>query len=141
MRVDQLPCPHVRGRPRRGASLRAPVPGGADYKVEAERYLADSLWLEGLERRRRARGAVGRVKETDVRDSCRAEGASVINRTLVVIPAFNEGGRVGNVVRGVLEPLPDADVLVVDDGSADATAAEAVAAGGRAISLPLNLGY
>jgi glycosyltransferase involved in cell wall biosynthesis len=48
-------------------------------------------------------------------------------RTLIVIPAFNEAGRVGTVVRAVHEVLPGADVLVVDDGSTDGTGSEATA--------------
>jgi glycosyltransferase involved in cell wall biosynthesis len=60
---------------------------------------------------------------------------------LVVIPAYNEAGRVGPVVRGVLDVVPDADVLVVDDGSADLTSAEAARAGATVVTLPLNLGY
>jgi glycosyltransferase involved in cell wall biosynthesis len=70
-----------------------------------------------------------------------ARDAARIGRVLVVIPAFNEAGRVGRVVRDVRAALPAADVLVVNDGSADATAAEASAAGGLVISLPVNLGY
>jgi len=60
---------------------------------------------------------------------------------LIVIPAFNETGRVGEVVRDVREHVPQADILVVDDGSADATAAEAQAAGAMVARLPLNSGY
>ncbi len=60
---------------------------------------------------------------------------------LIIIPAYNEQGRVGQVIRDVTSTLPDADVLVVDDGSADATAAEASEAGAIAISLPVNSGY
>jgi glycosyltransferase involved in cell wall biosynthesis len=44
-------------------------------------------------------------------------------------------------VREVRARLHDADVLVVNDGSADRTAAEAVAAGARVATLPVNLGY
>ena len=51
------------------------------------------------------------------------------DRILIVIPAYNEEGRVGDVVRDVKRTLPLADVLVVDDGSADGTAAEAAGAG------------
>lgn len=61
--------------------------------------------------------------------------------TLVIIPAFNEQGRVGDVVRDVRRTLPSADVLVIDDASADATAAEAAQAGAITRSLPMNLGY
>ena len=60
---------------------------------------------------------------------------------LVVIPAFNEAGRVGDVVRRTRAELPEVDILVVDDGSRDATAREALEAGARTISLPVNLGY
>jgi glycosyltransferase involved in cell wall biosynthesis len=62
-------------------------------------------------------------------------------RVLIVIPAYNEAGKVGAVVRDVHESLPEADVLVVDDGSSDSTAVEARAAGARVVSLPVNLGY
>jgi len=62
-------------------------------------------------------------------------------RTLIVIPAFNEASRVGKVVRDVRECLPSADVLVVNDGSADHTEDVARAAGARVLSLPVNLGY
>jgi glycosyltransferase involved in cell wall biosynthesis len=63
------------------------------------------------------------------------------DRILIVIPAYNEVGRVGDVVRGVISTLPGADVLVVDDGSADDTAMEAAAAGATTLSLPVNSGY
>jgi glycosyltransferase involved in cell wall biosynthesis len=60
---------------------------------------------------------------------------------LIVMPAFNEAGRVGDVVHDVRATLPEADVLVIDDGSADPTAAEARSAGALVASLPLNSGY
>jgi glycosyltransferase involved in cell wall biosynthesis len=60
---------------------------------------------------------------------------------LIVVPAHNEAGRVGAVVRDVRGTLPDADVLVVDDGSADETAREAAQAGAAVLSLPINSGY
>jgi glycosyltransferase involved in cell wall biosynthesis len=61
-------------------------------------------------------------------------------RTLVFIPAWNEEASVAGVIAGVREALPDADVLVVDDGSEDATAARAGAAGALVASLPFNQG-
>ncbi len=64
-----------------------------------------------------------------------------LGRMLVVIPAYNEAGRVGRVVTELHEALPAADVLVINDGSADATAAEAAAAGAHVVTLPVNLGY
>jgi glycosyltransferase involved in cell wall biosynthesis len=60
---------------------------------------------------------------------------------LIIIPAFNEEGRVGQVVRDVRSTFADADVLVIDDGSADGTAAEARRAGAMSLSLPVNAGY
>jgi glycosyltransferase involved in cell wall biosynthesis len=60
--------------------------------------------------------------------------------TLVFIPAWNEADSVADVIAGVRERLPDADVLVVDDGSVDATAARARAAGATVASLPFNQG-
>ena len=61
--------------------------------------------------------------------------------TVLVIPAYREAGRVGDVVREVRRLGLPLDVLVVDDGSPDATAVEARAAGARVISHPYNLGY
>ena len=58
---------------------------------------------------------------------------------LAIVPAFNEVASVGAVVEELLA-LGDVDVLVVDDGSGDGTAAAAVRAGARVISLPFNLG-
>ena len=61
--------------------------------------------------------------------------------TVVIIPAYNEGARIGEVVRGVRETVPEYDVLVVDDGSRDNTGTGAMAAGAEVISHPFNLGY
>lgn len=63
------------------------------------------------------------------------------SRLLIVIPAYNESGRVGAVVHDVRATLPEADVLVIDDGSSDDTAREARDAGAVVASLPLNSGY
>jgi glycosyltransferase involved in cell wall biosynthesis len=61
-------------------------------------------------------------------------------RTLVFIPAWNEADSVASVIAGVRERLPEADVLVVDDGSTDETAARAREAGAVVASLPFNEG-
>jgi glycosyltransferase involved in cell wall biosynthesis len=60
--------------------------------------------------------------------------------TLVFIPAWNEADSVAAVISGVRERLPEADVLVVDDGSIDATATRARGAGATVASLPFNQG-
>ena len=61
-------------------------------------------------------------------------------RTLVFIPAWNEEAAVASVIEGLRERLPDADVLVVDDGSSDATAERARRAGAVVASMPFNQG-
>lgn len=60
---------------------------------------------------------------------------------MVVVPAFNEAGRIGNVIVAVRRAVPDSRVVVVDDGSSDGTALEAAAAGAEVLSLAVNLGY
>ncbi len=60
---------------------------------------------------------------------------------LIIIPAYNEAGRVGAVVRDCRTVFPDADVVVIDDGSADSTGAEAAEAGATVLPLPINSGY
>jgi glycosyltransferase involved in cell wall biosynthesis len=59
---------------------------------------------------------------------------------LVIVPAFNEEGAIGYVVRSVREVLPDVPVLVIDDCSADSTVANARAAGAEILPLPHHLG-
>jgi glycosyltransferase involved in cell wall biosynthesis len=61
-------------------------------------------------------------------------------RVLVVIPALNEAASVAAVIGRVTQVLPDATVLVVDDGSSDRTAEVAAAAGATVARLPFNLG-
>jgi len=61
-------------------------------------------------------------------------------QTLVVMPAFNEEASVADVVGEVKAKVPGVDVLVVDDGSKDATSARARAAGAMVATLPFNLG-
>jgi glycosyltransferase involved in cell wall biosynthesis len=58
----------------------------------------------------------------------------------VVIPAFEEEAAIGDVVRRVGEAGPWLEVLVVDDGSTDATAARAEEAGARVVRHPYNKG-
>jgi glycosyltransferase involved in cell wall biosynthesis len=59
-------------------------------------------------------------------------------RVAAVIPAYNAAPSVGEVVRATRRVLPD--VLVIDDGSRDATAEEARAAGARVLVQPENRG-
>jgi glycosyltransferase involved in cell wall biosynthesis len=61
-------------------------------------------------------------------------------RTLIVMPAFNEEASVGDVIREVFAKTSNIPVLVVDDGSADATSRVAKEAGAHVATLPFNLG-
>jgi glycosyltransferase involved in cell wall biosynthesis len=61
-------------------------------------------------------------------------------RKLAMVPALNEEESVGTVVEELRREAPGFDVLVVDDGSTDATATRARAAGAAVISHPFNLG-
>jgi glycosyltransferase involved in cell wall biosynthesis len=59
---------------------------------------------------------------------------------LAVVPAYNEEGMVARVVSAIHEQAPGLDVVVIDDGSTDATAAQAAGAGARVVRHPFNLG-
>ena len=61
-------------------------------------------------------------------------------RRLAIVPARNEEAAVGRVVEELRAFDPELDVLVIDDGSEDATAASAAAAGAAVVRLPFNLG-
>lgn len=61
-------------------------------------------------------------------------------RKLVFIPAWNEERSIEAVISDAREQVPDADVMVVDDGSTDRTAILARRAGARVASLPFNQG-
>ena len=61
-------------------------------------------------------------------------------RILVVIPAWNEAGAIAGTIAEVRASQPDLDILVVDDGSGDGTAAVARSAGAQVVRLPFNLG-
>jgi glycosyltransferase involved in cell wall biosynthesis len=59
---------------------------------------------------------------------------------LIIIPAFNEEDSIGEVITCVRQRVALADILVINDGSVDATSAIAHQAGANVISLPYNLG-
>jgi glycosyltransferase involved in cell wall biosynthesis len=70
----------------------------------------------------------------------RAEGHAISSSVLVLVPAYNEAERVGATV-DALHKLPGvSEVLVVSDGSTDATAARALDAGAHCLQLPRNFG-
>ena len=61
-------------------------------------------------------------------------------KTLIVMPAFNEVASVADVVREVASTLHGITILVVDDGSSDDTTRAAREAGALVATLPFNLG-
>lgn len=69
----------------------------------------------------------------------------MIEGVSLVLPAYNEEGAVGSVVRAFQVALEAArvpyEILVVDDGSSDATAQEARVSDAYVIQSPQNLGY
>jgi glycosyltransferase involved in cell wall biosynthesis len=63
-----------------------------------------------------------------------------VTRKIAIVPAYNEREAVAGVVAELRAFEPEFDVLVVDDGSHDDTAAVARANGARVVRLPFNLG-
>ncbi|QNN53673.1 glycosyltransferase family 2 protein [Nocardioides mesophilus] len=61
-------------------------------------------------------------------------------RILAVLPAFNEEASLAATIDELRRTCPDVDVLVIDDGSADATAQVARRSGAAVCQLPFNLG-
>ena len=60
--------------------------------------------------------------------------------TSIVIPAFNEASSIGSVVRDLTASAGWHEIIVVDDGSADDTGAQAAAAGAQVVRHPYNKG-
>lgn len=58
----------------------------------------------------------------------------------VIIPAYNEAGTIGTLVSSIRSLYPDADIIVINDGSSDNTADVAKAAGAEVYSHPYNIG-
>ncbi len=61
-------------------------------------------------------------------------------RVLIIVPAWNEQDAITGTIEEIRSCVPDADLLVIDDGSADLTAQRARAAGAEVCELPYNLG-
>ncbi|MDK1031454.1 MAG: glycosyltransferase family 2 protein [Planctomycetia bacterium] len=61
-------------------------------------------------------------------------------RVLVIVPAYNEAARIGDVLSDLRQHAPSVDVVVVDDGSDDDTGSVAERAGATVLRLPCNLG-
>ena len=62
-------------------------------------------------------------------------------KTLVVIPTYNEEGRIGQVIDEIKSTLPLCKVAAINDYSRDDSEAEAKAHGAIVINHPYNMGY
>lgn len=58
----------------------------------------------------------------------------------VVIPAYNESAAIADVISVLRSAAPWREIIVVDDGSSDATGDRAAAAGATVVRLPYNMG-
>jgi glycosyltransferase involved in cell wall biosynthesis len=63
-----------------------------------------------------------------------------VTRLLAIVPAYNEAGAIASTIADLRLHAPGFDVVVVDDGSTDRTAAVARATGVHVLQLPFNLG-
>jgi glycosyltransferase involved in cell wall biosynthesis len=61
-------------------------------------------------------------------------------KLLAIVPCYNEAASVAEVVRGIKAARPDMDVVVINDGSTDGTAAAAAGSGAAVVTLPYNMG-
>jgi len=70
----------------------------------------------------------------------------MVRKVSVILPAYNEAGSIGHVLKGIRdlaarrEGTDLFEIVVVDDGSSDATAAIAAAEGARVVRHPYNIG-
>lgn len=62
------------------------------------------------------------------------------DRLLIIVPAWNEEQTLPAVIAEIGLAIPDAHVLVVNDGSTDRTSTAARDAGAQVLELPINLG-
>ena len=63
-----------------------------------------------------------------------------MNKILIIVPAYNEEESLQGVIQDLRSHVPDADILVVDDGSSDGTAVVARQSGVNLVRLSFNLG-
>ena len=60
---------------------------------------------------------------------------------LIVIPAYNEEEHIADVIDKARRSNPNADILVVNDGSTDDTSALSKQSGVMVLDIPFNIGY
>jgi glycosyltransferase involved in cell wall biosynthesis len=70
-----------------------------------------------------------------------SEGLRRRTEAVLVIPAYNEAERIADLLERVASARTGCEVLVVDDGSQDATGRVAAGCGATVVTHPFNLGY
>jgi len=63
------------------------------------------------------------------------------NDIIIIVPSYGEEKNITHVIRGLKRYAPDADILIIDDGSKDRTRAIARYYGINTIQHPFNMGY
>lgn len=63
-----------------------------------------------------------------------------MSKILIIMPAYNEAGSIGDVITAIKNEVSDADILVVNDGSRDNTGKIARGLNADVIDLPYNMG-
>ena len=58
----------------------------------------------------------------------------------IIIPAYNEAGIIQDIVSNIKALYPAYEIIVINDGSTDNTAAAAQRAGAKVFSHPYNIG-
>jgi glycosyltransferase involved in cell wall biosynthesis len=77
----------------------------------------------------------------ELQASSRASDARLAGlRRIAIVPAYNEADSIGRVIDEIRSFDPELEIVVVDDGSVDRTAAVVEERGARVIRLPFNLG-
>ena len=64
----------------------------------------------------------------------------MIEKVLIIIPAYNEKDSLPGVIASVRREIPEADIIVINDGSSDTTGLIARREKVEVIDLPYNLG-
>lgn len=64
----------------------------------------------------------------------------LMDKIVIIIPAYNEAENIAYVINDISRNYKEADILVVNDGSTDATAKVAEELGVKVVTLPFNLG-
>ncbi len=131
-----------RGRRDVSGAPRGSWPGGGDGSSRARARPRRAHVRASSAPAARARGArcAGSGMSTGSQPGLEPGRVNAERRIVAIVPAWNESGAIGAVVDAIRGFDPRIDVVVVDDASADDTAAVAEAHGATVLRLPFNVG-